>query len=128
MITMELVVGIHRILIKKYGGAEGIRDESALHSAVNRPYQTFDGEELYETSVEKAAALLESIIKNHPFIDGNKRTGYVTMRILLKKDGKDISATEEERYEFVIKVAAGESEFEEIKQWIEKKLIEIADH
>jgi death-on-curing protein len=128
MITFELVVGIHQILIKKYGGPSGIRDEAALHSAVNRPYQTFDGEELYETSVEKAAALIESLIKNHPFIDGNKRTGYVTMRILLKKNQKDVKATEEEKYEFVIRIAAGESEFEEIKQWIEEKLIEVADH
>ena len=128
MITFELVVGIHQILIKRYGGPSGIRDEAALHSAVNRLYQTFDGEELYETSVEKAAALIESLIKNHPFIDGNKRTGYVTMRILLKKDQKDVKATEEEKYEFVIKIAAGESEFDEIKQWIEEKLIEVADH
>jgi len=128
MITFELVVGIHKILIKKYGGSAGIRDEAALHSAVNRPYQTFDGEELYKTSVEKAAALIESLIKNHPFIDGNKRTGYVTMRILLKKDRKDVKATEEEKYEFVVKVAAGESEYDEIKQWIEEKLIEVADH
>lgn len=128
MITFELVVRVHRILIKKYGGPTGLRDEAALHSAVNRPYQTFDGEELYETSVEKAAALIESLIKNHPFLDGNKRTGYVTMRILLNKDRKDIRATEKEKYEFVIKIAAGESEFDEIKQWIEEKLIEVADH
>lgn len=128
MITFELVVGIHKILIKKYGGPTGVRDEAALHSALNRPYQTFDGEELYKTSVEKAAALIESLIKNHPFIDGNKRTGYVTMRILLKKDRKDVRATEEEKYEFVINVAAGESEYDEIKQWIEEKLIEVADH
>ena len=128
MITFELVVGIHQILIKKYGGPGGIRDEAALHSAVNRPYQTFDGEELYETPLEKAAALIESLIKNHPFIDGNKRTGYVTMRILLKKDRKDVKATEEEKYEFVIKIAAGESKYDEIKQWIEEKLIEVADH
>jgi death-on-curing protein len=128
MITFELVVGIHKILIKKYGGPAGVRDEAALYSAVNRPYQTFDGEELYKTSVEKAAALIESLIKNHPFIDGNKRTGYVTMRILLKKDRKDVRATEEEKYEFVIKVAEGESEYDEIKQWIEEKLIEVADH
>lgn len=61
-------------------------DESVLESVVNRPYQTFDGEELYKTSIEKAAALFESIMKKHPFIDGNKRTGYGSMRILLKKN------------------------------------------
>jgi death-on-curing protein len=126
MITLELIVGLHQILIKKYGGSPGIRDESALESAVNRPYQTFDGEELYKTSIEKAAAIIESIVKNHPFIDGNKRTGYVSMRILLRKDQKDIKAEEEEKYEFVMKIAAGESEFDEIKKWIEEKIIDLA--
>jgi len=99
MITIEVVVSIHGILIKRYGGASGIGDRAALKSAVNRPYQTFGGEELYKTSVEKAAALIESTVKNHPFIDGNKRTGYAAMRILLRKDRKDIRATEEEKYE-----------------------------
>jgi len=128
MITIEVLVSIHGILIKRYGGTPGIRDRGALESAVNRPYQTFDGEELYKTSVEKAAALIESIVKNHPFMDGNKRTGYAAMRILLRKSQKDIQATEEEKYEFVIKIAEGKSEFDDIKGWIEKKLIEWAGH
>ena len=126
MITIEVVVSIHGILIKRYGGASGIRDRGALESAVNRPYQTFDGEELYKTPVEKAAALIESTVKNHPFIDGNKRTGYAPMRILLRKGRKDIRATEEEKYEFVIKIAEGKSEFDDIKGWIEEKLIKWA--
>jgi len=62
MITIEVVVGIHGILIKRYGGSPGNRDKGALESAVNRPYQTFEGETLYKTSVEKAAALIESIV------------------------------------------------------------------
>jgi len=59
-------------------------------------------------------------------MDGNKRTGYAAMRILLRKDRKDIQATEEEKYEFVIKIAEGKSEFDDIKDWIDKKLIEWA--
>lgn len=105
MITFELVVSIHRVLIKKYGGIAGLRDKNVLESAVNRPYQTFDGQELYTTTVSKAAALIESIISNHPFMDGNKRTGYVAMRVLLRKDRKDIAATEGEKYDFVIRIA-----------------------
>ena len=124
MITLEIVIGIHAVLIKRYGGSPGIRDEGALQSAIGRPNQTFDGEELYKTTVEKAAALIESLVKNHPFIDGNKRTGYVSMRILLRKNQKDVRATEEEKYAFVINIANGISEYEEIKQWIEEKLIE----
>jgi len=70
--------------------------------------------------------VLLSLVKNHPFIDGNKRTGYVSMRILLRKNQKDVRATEEEKYEFVINIANGKSEYEEIKQWIEEKLVEWA--
>ena len=80
MITLEIVIGIHAVLIKRYGGSLGIRDEGALQSAVSRPYQTFDGKELYKTTVEKAAALIESLVKNHPFIDGNKRIGHAAMK------------------------------------------------
>lgn len=123
MISFELVVGLHRLLIKKYGGSPGIRDEGALRSAVARPFQTFGGEELYKTTVEKAAALIESIVKNHPFFDGNKRTGYVSMRILLRKDQKDIEAKEEEKYDFVIRISEGNIEFDEIRAWIEEKRI-----
>ena len=71
-------------------------------------------------------SVLLSLVKNHPFIDGNKRTGYVSMRILLRKNQKDVRATEEEKYEFVINIANGKSEYEEIKQWIEEKLVEWA--
>ncbi|MEP1096365.1 MAG: type II toxin-antitoxin system death-on-curing family toxin, partial [Cyclobacteriaceae bacterium] len=77
MISEREALEIHSILIERFGGSEGIRDKALLLSALNRPFQTFDGNELYPTVIDKAAAILESIIKNHPFIDGNKRTGYV---------------------------------------------------
>ncbi len=76
MISLKEVEGIHEILIDKFGGSTGIRDWGALESAINRPYQTFDQKELYPNSVDKAAAIFESLISNHPFIDGNKRTAY----------------------------------------------------
>lgn len=80
MISIEEVEIIHDILIDRFGGAKGIRDYGNLSSAIARPYQTFDGLELYPEPIEKAAALFESIISNHPFIDGNKRTAYVLMK------------------------------------------------
>lgn len=125
MIQLELVIGIHKVLIKKYGGSEGIRDKGLLESAIERPYQTFDGLELYPTTVDKASAVIESIVKNHPFVDGNKRTGYVLMRLILRKDKKDLKASQEEKYEFVIQIAAGKINFNDIKSWIEEKLIEL---
>ncbi len=85
MIQIEEVINIHDILIDRFGGSHGIRDHNALESAINRPFMTFDQKELYPTQTEKAAALIESLISNHPFLDGNKRIGYVMMRYFLSK-------------------------------------------
>ena len=119
--TVQEVITIHQILIEKFGGATGIRDRGLLESSVLRPFSTFDSKELYPTTVEKAAAIAESIIKNHPFTDGNKRIGYTLMRLFLLNDGIDISATEDEKYSFIIQIAEGKLSFEEIKMWIKSK-------
>lgn len=71
MISKIEIILIHNEVIKRHGGLNGVRDEGALESAITRPYQTFGGEDLYKTCFEKAAAIAESIIMNHPFIDGN---------------------------------------------------------
>jgi death-on-curing protein len=122
MISLELAVAIHKVLIQQYGGSYGIRDQSLLESALQRPFQTFDNVDLYPDPVAKAAAIIESIVKNHPFIDGNKRTGYVLMRVLLKKEGLDIQASQDEKYAFVIQIAEGRIDFEKIQNWIQKNL------
>lgn len=83
MISLDDAIRIHEILIEKFGGANGIRDKKLLESALNRPYHTFESKELYTTVTKKASAIIESIITNHPFIDGNKRFGYVAMKLLL---------------------------------------------
>lgn len=105
---------IHEELIARFGGARGIRDINALESAINRPFQTFDGKPLYPSVFDKAAALVESILINHPFVDGNKRTGYTLLRMLLLKNGSDIHASEDEKYRFIIDIAAGNTKFEDI--------------
>jgi len=120
MISIKEAEQIHKILIDTFGGAHGIRDLSALESALKRPFQTFDDKELYPTVIDKAAALAESILNNHPFIDGNKRTGYVLMRLFLLQNGHDINATQVDKYEFVIGIASGKIRFEEIVSWLEK--------
>jgi death-on-curing protein len=120
MISEEEAVEIHDILLDKFGGSRGIRDKELLNSAINRPYQTFDGKELYPTAIDKAAAILESIVKNHPFSDGNKRTGYVLARLLIMNDKLDIYADQDEKYDLVISVSKGETDFEQIKDWLEK--------
>ena len=122
MIQIEDVKSIHSILIEQFGGSQGIRDEAALEAAIARPYSTFDGKDLYPTPEEKASAIIESIVVNHPFIDGNKRTGYVLMRLILLNAGIDIHASEEEKYEFVIGIASGRMKKNAILNWIRKHL------
>ena len=118
MIQTEEVIKIHKILIDIFGGIHGLRDKNALDSALNRPFMTFDHKDLYQSTPEKAAALIESIISNHPFIDGNKRIGYVLMRYLLLSDNIDLNASQSEKYEFVLDIAHGNSSYNEIRDWI----------
>jgi len=123
MSTLAQVLEIHRLAIEEFGGSDGLRDEGALLSALERPNSGFGDVEFYPSPAEKAAALLESIVKNHPFVDGNKRTGYTLMRFTLLKNGLDILATEDERYDFVVQVASGEIEYETILSWIQQRSV-----
>ncbi|MBW0160078.1 MAG: type II toxin-antitoxin system death-on-curing family toxin [Sediminibacterium sp. Gen4] len=126
MISFHEVENIHRLLISEFGGSHGIRDKELLDSALARPFQTFDGKELYSTPIDKAASLIESILINHPFVDGNKRTGYVLMRLLLLGNDIDINATQEDKYAFVISIASGQSEFDDIISWLASHTIKIS--
>lgn len=83
------------------------RDEGILDASLNRPFATFDGVDLFPTPEEKAAAVMHGIITGHPFIDGNKRTGYQLARLILQDAGLDINAEEDEKYDMVILVATG---------------------
>ena len=106
-LTMGEVLEIYKGVIKQSGGGVGIRDLGALESAVAQPRMTFNGEELYPTIVEKASALGFSLIQNHPFIDGNKRTGHAAMEMFLMLNGYEISAGVNEQVEIVLGVAFG---------------------
>lgn len=123
MININEVLEIHQVLIEQFGGAQGVRDSGLLKSALERPFSGFGETAFYSTPEEKAAAILESIVVNHPFVDGNKRTGYVLMRLLLMQFGKDIKATQDEKYDFVIAVASGLTEYNDIVIWIRGKLV-----
>lgn len=123
MIDTKEVLSIHEILIEKFGGSNGVRDMALLESALARPFSTFDGNELYPTSFEKAAALVESILINHPFVDGNKRTGYVLMRFLLLKGNVDVNATQDEKYDFVIGITTGDFRIDNITNWLKNNLV-----
>ena len=105
MISLNDVLNIHDILIDKFGGTKGVRDQGALESAINRPYATFGELDLYPSQIEKAAAIFESVLINHPFLDGNKRTAYVLMKLILLEDGLAIYADQDEKYQMVISQA-----------------------
>lgn len=122
MINIEEVLKIHSILIAEFGGINGVRDIHLLEAAIHRPFTGIANTEFYPNAYEKAAALIESIVKNHPFVDGNKRTGYVLMRLFLLSNGVDINANQDEKYEFVINIASGISTLHDITLWIQNHL------
>ena len=118
MISFEEAIQIHELLIQKFGGSAGLRDPEALKSALTRPYQTFEEQDLYPTQEEKSAAVLESIISNHPFLDGNKRLGFVLMKLILLEAGLSIKASHDDVYNFIIEVAKGGHDINSITNWI----------
>jgi death on curing protein len=125
MITLKDALYFHTKIVAASGGSDGLRDKGGLEAALERPFSGFGDFEFYSLPEQKVVALIESIVKNHPFVDGNKRTGYVLMRMLLSAYSKDISTTEEEKYDFVINVAAGKWDYDQILNWIKKHLIDV---
>ena len=121
LISKEQVLKIHSSLIKETGGIDGIRDENLLDSALNSPFQTFDSKELYPEILDKAAQLSYSIIKNHPFLDGNKRIGTHIMLVFLALNNTRLTYTQKELIDFGLKVADSSLSKGEIKNWIEKR-------
>jgi len=120
MILLEDILAVHEFSINKYGGGSGIRDAGSLESAIARPFQTFGGNDLYPTIFEKAAALGESLIINHPFVDGNKRTGFLAIFALLREENYLSTASQDDAYDFTIKIATGEFKFEAIVEWLQQ--------
>ena len=125
MINKVEILRLHDLSIINYGGSYGVRDESLLESAIGRPFQTFDGIDLYEDIYQKAAAIGESIIINHPFIDGNKRTGLLAMGFILFTEGIIIIAKEEDLYNMIIQISTGHLKFDEIVDWLKANSAEI---
>lgn len=118
MFLPESVLQLHKAVLANYGGGEGIREPEMLDSALKRAFQTFDGQELYSDTIEKAAAVLQSVIVNHPFVDGNKRTGVLLGMTLLLAHNIVITASEDARYDFVIGVSKNELSYDEIVTWL----------
>lgn len=117
-LTKTQVIRMHRLLIQETGGSEGIRDEGLLDSALNAPFQTFDGEDVYKTIQAKAAKLGFFLINNHPFIDGNKRIGTLAMLVFLEINGIEINCTDDELIKLGLGLADGSVNNMNLLGWI----------
>lgn len=117
-LTKEQIILLHRELIKETGGTDGIRDEGLLDSALNAPFQSFDGVDSFPSIQQKAARLGFGLIKNHAFVDGNKRIGTHAMLVFLALNGIDIDYTQEELSDTILSIASGDCTFESLVKWI----------
>ena len=102
---------LHEQLIAETGGSSGLRDEGMLDSALNAPFQTFGGEDVYPSLQQKAARLCFGLVKNHPFLDGNKRIGAHVMLVFLALNGIELQHTQTELSDVILQLAAGTIQF-----------------
>lgn len=116
--TVEQVIEIHDAFLEDHGGLPGIRDKGLLISAVEMARASMFGEYLHKTIYDKAAAYLFHIVQNHPFNDGNKRTGALTTILFLEENGIKIAFSDKNYEEFVVSVAQGEKNKEEIAYFL----------
>ena len=114
---LDEVIEIHRDQIKRYGGPSGIRDIELLKSAIAMPPASFGGEHLHKNLYEMAAAYLFHVTRNHPFIDGNKRTGAVASVVFLLMNGIELNAEEDSLEKMVQLVAEGKTDKSAITQF-----------
>ena len=116
-LTTVQILFLHSRLIAETGGSAGVRDVALLESAAARPQATYGGEELYPDIFAKAAALMQSLVNNHPFVDGNKRVGIAATALFLQRNGHRLVASNQEVEEFTLAVARGERSFDDIATW-----------
>ncbi len=118
--TIENVLFLHTVAVEAFGGSEGVRDLESLRAAVARPWGSSFGQDHFPTPFDKAAALAESLIRRHPFVDGNKRTAMYAAVYLLEKLGFELEANQKELEDFAVSVAVGDLETEDIALWFEE--------
>ena len=117
-LTRSQVTALHSALIEATGGLDGIRDEGMLDLALEAPFQTFDGNDLYPTLLQKAARLGFSLVSNHPFVDGNKRIGVHAMLVFLALNGIEITSTQQEIVDIGLALAEGKMTSEQLFMWL----------
>ena len=121
-LTTDQILAIHAILVDTFGGLHGIRDLGLLESALARPQAGYGDLEAYPTLPLKAAALCHSLVKNHPFLDGNKRTAVVAMETMLNQNGVELILRPDELFQFAIDVATDKLNEKAMAAWIEQHM------
>lgn len=118
MLSKRQILLLHSMLVAQSGGMDGLRDEGLLDAAINMPLQTFGGQELYPTILEKAARLGYGLIRNHPFLDGNKRIGIHAMLVFLDINNITLSYEDEDLISTILHVAAGAMDCNAFLEWL----------
>jgi death-on-curing protein len=117
-LSLEQLLEIHALVIETTGGSAGLRDLGRLEFAIATQTQNVFGEELYPTTIDKAAAIIRAIVADHPFIDGNKRTAMLTGLTLLKLNGLAFAAKTGEIENFAVKIAVDHIDIPQISSWL----------
>ena len=119
-VALEQIIEAQKILLQKYGGSSGIRDQGLLESAIHRPQATVFGNEAYPTLFDKAAVILQSLLMNHAFVDGNKRAAFAACHLTLLINGWDLTTNSYETYNFLISVIQKHTDWPDISAWLKK--------
>ncbi len=117
-VPLEDIIFIHEVIINEIGGKNGVRDFTLLHSAVFRPQASFGGQNLYTTIFDKSAALIHSLLLNHPFNDGNKRTALASCERFLNINGIEVIASQKEKVQFTLDIESKKLNLEGIAKWL----------
>ena len=122
MLTKEQVLLLHKCIYDRYGGSYGVRDEGLLNSALEAPFQTFAGQDLYPDELDKIVRLGYGLIGNHPFHDGNKRIGALALLTLLELNGYSVDSTNKEFADIIYAVASGSEgkDYEDLLNWVQE--------
>ena len=117
-LSKRQILMLHQQLVEQTGGSDGIRDDGLLDSALSAPFQSFDNTDVYPSLQQKAARLCFGLVKNHPFVDGNKRIGAHAMLVFLAVNGVELTYTQTELSDIILQVAASEKEYPDLLYWL----------
>ena len=124
-LSLGEVLTLHRRILAASGGRSGIRDLGAIASALTQPKVSAGGEDAYPTLLDKAGALAFSLVRNHGFLDGNKRIAHAAMEVFLVLNGVEISASVDEQERFMLALAAGAVSRDELVNWLRSNTMAI---